>query len=611
MRLMWMFLASGAGYTGIARATRAMHHAGCKGGLLSIRRAVTGVALALMAQPLTALAQPPCTGEDSDCAAGACPLVNLPYEEFINTAPTSAGGRDIPSVADRPFDPESGPRILVRGFVVDGVTPNPEQGVTQQSVQAAADAAFARETGGSPDARLTVGHMTKVADDVTTFYRNKGYLVAKAFLPVQTIGGDGLVHIQVVEGTIADVVVENNKKYPAKTLRKPSLRLIGTRPQRDEVETALLYTQDYPGVRLFGTFRPGANTGDTKLVLQVQEETRFDYSLGADNYGNEFTGKYRFRGDAAWNDPFGLGDLFSLTLLQAVSPSNTTFGSANYSVPVGPRGFSTHVGASRNAFAVAGPLQLLDLAGTITVYELGSDWKFVRHRFSNASANFLLAHKESKLTAVGGVLKITNDKYNVAVLGVDADRVDTKYKGVDQGTLKVRQGLSGNFGSSSGVDKTFTIGELRYARIQSLADTQTGVFRFRSQYTGNVLSPLEQFALAGPDAVRAYPVGQALTDSGIYSSLEYRVQAPGFSRTAGPFSRTWGDLFSTILSVDYASGRNTKGSKTVNLSGYGGGVQFGIPGTFNLLLQGAVPISSQEASDGHKFRVYGEFSYKF
>lgn len=604
-----MILVTGAGYTARARATRATHP-GWIGGLVSLRRTALGVALAFTVQPLAALAQQECTSEDTDCAAGACPLKNLPYEEFINAAPSSAGGRDIPSVADRPFDPESGPRILVRGFVVDGVTPNPEQGVTQQTVQAAADAAFAREAGGATDARLTVGHMTKVSDEVTTFYRNKGYLVAKAFLPVQTIGSDALVHIQVVEGTISDIVVENNKKYSAKTLRKPSLRLIGTRPQRDEVETALLYTQDYPGVRLFGTFRPGANTGDTKLVLQVQDEQRLNFSVGADNYGNKFTGLYRFRGDASWNNPLGFGDLFSLTLLQAVSPTNTTFGALNYRLPVGPRGFAGTLGASRNAFSVAGPLEPLKLQGTISIYELGTDWKFNRHRFSNLSAGLVFGHKESKLTAVK-TLKITNDKYNVVVLSFDGDRVDTRFKGVDQGSFKVRQGAGGNFASGSDVDKTFTIGELRYTRIQSLADTQTGVFRFRGQYTGNTLSPLEQFALAGPDAVRAYPVGQALTDSGVYSSLEYRVQAPGFSRAAGPFGRSWGDLVSTILFFDYASGQDTKGSKTVDLSGYGAGLQFGIPGTFNLLLQGAVPISSAKATDDKNFQLYGEFSYKF
>jgi hemolysin activation/secretion protein len=577
-----------------------------------LRYAAVVVAAAIVTAPAVAFAQAKvqeCT--DEACADGACPLRDLPYEEFVTAPPSGLGaGANIPPVSDRPFDPESGPKVLVRGFVVDGVMPNADAGITQQTVQAAADAAFMRETGGTPEGRMTVGHMVKVSDEVTTFYRKQGYLVAKAFLPVQTIGNDALVHIQVIEGKVAEVVVEGAKSYSPNILRKPAASLIGNVPTRDEVESALLYAQDYPGVRLFGTFRPGTETGETKLILQVLEEDSFGWSLGADNYGNEFTGKYRARGDAAWKNPIGLGDELDITLLQAFQPSNTTFGSVTYRVPFGPRGFSTFLSGSRNAFAVAGPLELLELEGTINIYELGTEWRFKRYRFFNARAGLVLGHKESELTAVG-TLKITDDQYNVADLAFDADRVDTRFKGVDQGRFKVRQSISTDFSSGSGIDDTFTIAELHYSRLQSLGDTQTGVLRVRTQYTSNVLSPIEQFALSGPDAVRAYPVGQALTDRGTYAALEYRVQAPGFSRASGPFGRAWGDLLSVILFGDYAAGEDTQGSTTQELSGAGGGLQFGVPGTFNVLLQGAVPISSAESSDGDSFRLYGEFSFKF
>jgi hemolysin activation/secretion protein len=585
-----------------------------EGGAVSPRHAAVAVLFALLAAPPAARAQgaapQQCTADEPDCAAGQCPLRDLPYEEFIAAPPSDRGGSNIPPVAERPFDPESGPKVLVRGFVVDGVAPNPDYGISQDSVKAAADAAFSRETGGAPEGRMTVGHMVKVADEITTFYRNKGYLVAKAFLPVQTIGSDALVHVQVVEGKISEVVVEGAKSYSASVLRKPSAGLVGNVPTRDEVESALLYTQDYPGVRLFGTFRPGAQTGETKLILQVLEEDSFGFSLGADNYGNEFTGTYRFRGDVAWKNPIGLGDELDVTLLQAVSPANTTFGSLTYRAPFGPRGFGATLAASRNTFAVAGPLELLKLEGTIDLFEAGLDWRYKRYRFFNARANLAFSHKISELTAVD-TLQITDDSYDVAVLTLDADRVDTRLKGVDQGTFRVRQSVATDFGAGTGIDETFTVLELRYARLQSLGDTQTGVLRFRTQYTGNALSPIEQFALSGPDSVRAYPVGQALTDTGYFGSLEYRVQAPGFSRASGPFGRAWGDLLSTILFVDYASGEDTVSSQTQELSGYGAGIQFGVPGTYQLLVQGAIPISSQEASDGDAFRLYGEMSFKF
>ncbi len=576
---------------------------------MSLRHAVFFCALASGVASFQAQAQE-CPIEDPGCAGPGCPLQKLPYEEFIPTAPDTRGGREIPRVMDRPFDPESGNRILVKGFVVDGVTPNQDLDLNKDNVQAAADAAFIKETNGKPEAHMTVGHMVRVADAVTTFYRGKGYLVAKAFLPVQTVGPDSLVHIQVIEGKITEITVENAKNYKPAVLKKPSADLVGAVPTRDNVESALLYTQDYPGVRLFGTFRPGAETGETKLALQVLEEDSFGYQVGADNYGNEFTGEYRARFDFTWKNSFGFGDQFDVTLLQAASPSNTTFGSLIYRVPIGPRGFSAFLGFSQNQFAVAGPLELLDLEGTTTIIETGAEWRFRRYRFSNAKAGLLIANKGSELTAVQGQLPISDDKYNLAVIELSGDRIDTRFRGVDQGTFKIRQSLGGDFGSGSDVDESANILELRYARLQSLGETQTGIFRFRTQQTSNVLSPLEQFALAGPDAVRAFAVGSALTDAGIFGSLEYRVQAPGFARSAGPFGRSWGDLLSFLLFYDYSTGKDTQGSESIDLSGYGAGFQFGVPGRFNLLIQAATPASAPVGLED-KTQVYGEISYRF
>lgn len=580
---------------------------------MSFRLDAAVAALAALAFASAVQAQvPECPVEDPGCDSGPCAMPRLPYEDYIAAPPSDRGGRTIPPVAERPFDPESGDRMLVRGFVVEGVTPNPDLGVTQETVQAAADAAFARFTEGRSDARMTVGHMVRVADEVTTFYRGKGYLVAKAFLPVQTIGSDSLVRIQVIEGRVADVVVENAKDYSTRILGRPSKPLVGQVPTRDEVESALLYTQDFPGVRLFGTFRPGAETGDTRLVLQVLDEDSLGFQLGGDNYGNEFTGQYRGRFDAAWKNAIGWGDELNLTWLQATNPSNTTFGSIGYRVPLPPRGLGIFLGGQQNQFSVAGPLEILRLEGTIGIIEAGLDWRFLRYRFRNARAGLLFANKTSELTAVDGKLPISDDDYNVVIAELGMDRVDTRFRGVDQGLFKIRQGLGGDLGTRSGLDTNFTIYELRYSRLQSLGDTQTGIFRLRTQLTDKALSPLEQFALAGPDVVRAYPVGQSLRDTGTFASVEYRVQAPGFSRTAGPFGRAWGDLLQIGAFVEQSQGEDvTAGSVDVTLSGYGGLIQFSVPGTFQLLLQGAKPITDVPATDGDDFRLYGEFSVRF
>lgn len=580
---------------------------------MTLFRTALLIGVPLFASAAWAQEAPVCTAEDgSPCETGPCPLQKLPYEDFIAAPPSSRGDRNVPPVSQRPFNPDEGDRVLVRGFTVEGVGPHPDQGVTPETVQAAAHEAFMRETGGAAEGRLTVGHMARVADAVTTFYRSRDFLVARAFLPAQEIGPNAVVRIRVLEGRISEVVVEGAKRYNPEVLKQPSRGLVGTTPTRGEVETALLYTQDYPGVQLFGTFKPGAQLGDTKLVLQVQKEDRFDYSIGADNYGNDFTGKYRFRTDVSWNNPFGNGDEITATIMQAVSPANTTFGSLGYRVPVGPRGLSAYASASHNDFAVKVSSQ--DLAGAIDSVTVGADWKFVRERFRTMKAGAAVEERKSDLVLATSTTPITNDQYRVLNLQFDGDFIDTATRGVNQFTGRVRQSVSTEFGNTTAVppDSSFTVLEARYVRVQALTETQTGVLRTRLQQSSNLLSPLEQFPLAGPDVVRAYPVGQALADSGAFASAEYRVQAPGFARAAGPFGRAWGDLLTLLTFVDYATGKdNGTGGETETLSGFGAGIQFAVPGTFQFLVQGAKPISSVEASDGDDFRLYGEFSLKF
>lgn len=594
-----------------------------KGGRLRRGVLASGLMAALLLAPAAPRAQE-CVPEETGCTPGGCPLRDLPYEEFIGVtpdtpagapaaaaAPRSFGAFDVPPVVDRPFDPDSGPTILVRGFVVENVTPNPDAGITQESVQAVADAAFKRASGGADEHRMTVGQMQRVSDEVTTFYRNSGYLVSKAFIPVQTIGSDAVVRIGVLEGRVSAVAVENASDYSEDVLRRPSEPLIGATPTRDSVESALLYTSDYPGLRVFGTFRPGAQTGETQLVLRIQNEERFSYAFGADNFGTDFTGLYRLRGDLAWNNPAGWGDELSLTLLQSVAPENTTYASLGYRVPFGPRGFGARVGASRNLFVVdEPPFDVLRLEGTIDVYEAGFDWRFKRLRLFNASTGLLFAHKNSELIAVES-LKVTDDNFNVATLYSGLERTDTRFRGLDNFSLSVRQGLSGEFSSAGSFDPSFTVYGLNYSRIQALAETQFAVLRLNAQQTDKSLSPLERFTLAGPDKVRAYPVGDQLSDIGQFASLEYQVQAPGFSRRPGPFGRNWGDLLKFSLFADYAHGDSNAGDASAVLSGGGLGVLFGLPGKFQIQLQGATALSSAEASDGDDVRFYGNFSISF
>jgi hemolysin activation/secretion protein len=165
----------------------------------------------------------------------------------------------------------------------------------------------------------------------------------------------------------------------------------------------------------------------------------------------------------------------------------------------------------------------------------------------------------------------------------------------------------------------FTVAKLSYTRLQFLTKSQRLYFKFVGQYTRDALIPLEQFAMGGPDSTRAYPIADDLRDRGYYTALEYHVDAPGFGDKVSPFySRPWRELLEFETFVDYAKGYSAGANRiitpdTATLSGVGAGLIFRLPrfSHFEFHLDGAVPLSSQKASDGKGFHIYSRFSFTY
>lgn len=149
-------------------------------------------------------------------------------------APASANPplRVIPPLSDRPLDATEGDPIATTGFVVRGVSKHPELGISPFTAQRVADGLFELISSGEPlsvdvameragEKRaasvigLTVGQLQKVAEQVAIYLRTSGLPLAQAYIPVQEIGVDGVVAIDVIEAKLGKVVVEGNKRMPA------------------------------------------------------------------------------------------------------------------------------------------------------------------------------------------------------------------------------------------------------------------------------------------------------------------------------------------------------------------------------------------------------------
>ena len=478
---------------------------------------------------------------------------------------------------------------------------------------------------------MTIGQIQEVAAAVTERYRGAGFILAQAFVPAQEVD-DGVVTIEVFEGNLGAVIFQGNEVYRDAVLAAPFQDLIEAPVTASSIESAILTTSDYPGISVFGVFQPGTEVGETDLIVRVQDERSWEGSLRADNYGTRFTGQYRVFADLQFNNPTGVGDRFYAAILRQFDPTNGRFWKLEYERPIFDPGTTIGVSGQRNPFDVAGSIP--GLAGESEIFRLFGRHSLVRSRQKNISS-IVTWRRSNAFTTLNGN-DVAEDVLSVLEFETVFDSIDSRTRGLNLGALGFTVGLGdllggvgdGKVADSGGVCPSRTGGSGdcatndffktygSYSRLQKLDEDISLLLRTEGQWSPSLLTSLEQFNIGGPASVRAYPVSEALFDSGVFGSLELTVNAPGFSDVPAFGGLTWGQVLRVSFFSDFAYGRlndpATSDLASASLSGYGAGLGFGIPGDVQGRLQYARPFpGAGPASDGDYGRWWFEVTYQF
>src|SRR5690606_5589602 len=105
-----------------------------------------------------------------------------------------------------------------------------------------------------------------VADTITRYYRERGFILAKAYIPEQRVR-DGVVTLTLLLGNLGEVTVLNNKSYTEKTLQSIFHPVIGKPVTAGNIEERLYFVNDLPGISAQAYFEPGSQVGDTRLNI--------------------------------------------------------------------------------------------------------------------------------------------------------------------------------------------------------------------------------------------------------------------------------------------------------------------------------------------------------
>jgi hemolysin activation/secretion protein len=386
-------------------------------------------------------------------------------------------------------------------------------------------------TGFKPSSTLTLADLRAMAARITSFYNDRGYFVAHAYLPAQDISS-GVVTIVVSEGRYGKIIVNNKSKL---TNSIPTAILdnleSGAPITIAPVESSLLLLSDVPGVQVKSTLVPGTTVGTSDLIVDIEPDRLLSGSIDADNAGNRYTGEYRYGATLNLNNALGYGDVTSLRVMSTFDGLDYARGS--YQMQFG----KATVGAAYSwlEYELGKEFTFLQANGSAKIASIYASYPLQRSRLTNH--NVMIGYDDARyidrIDAVGlvtkknaqiGMVSLYGDHrdsfggggynaYSLTLRAGNLDIVTPEALALDQLTAKT----NGGFGKLA-----FSAG-----RLQNVTENFTLYAGINGQFASKNLDVSEKMELGGMYGVRAYPEGEAYGDEGVIATLEARLQIPG------------------------------------------------------------------------------------
>lgn len=444
--------------------------------------------------------------------------------DTVRPAPTlpSPGKSPLPTEAERPaLTQAEGTRILVKGFRFSGL-------------QTIAEAELLPLVAEGVGKELTLTEINALVRKVTLYYRNRGLVLARAYLPAQDVK-DGIIEIAVLEGRVGKVNIDNGSDIAIAIINDHLVALVPNAPVEDRtLERSLLLLKDLPGVEVSSTLKPGASVGTSDLDIRVQTTQRFSGSVDADNFGNRYTGDTRLGLTLNYANLLGRGDLLSF---RGTESSGMGYGRIGWQTPLGGDGLKAGAAWSDMRYRLEKDFANLHAHGTANIGTLWLSYPIHRSQISNL--NIQASHDDKTLRdRVDATNTITDKDIGVTTLTLSGDRLDGLFGGgltnaslgYSFGRLKLDQVNTALDRAATGHQTQGSYDKWSYslARLQRLGDTWSLYATLSGQYAGKNLDSSEKFTVGGSQGVRAYPSGEASGDDAWLGSLELRYDIPSW-----------------------------------------------------------------------------------
>jgi hemolysin activation/secretion protein len=363
---------------------------------------------------------------------------------------------------------------------------------------------------------------------ITDLYVENRYITSGAFLPPQTIE-DGIVEIQVIEGSLEEIVITGTDRLRPHYIRSRIERATDAPLNVDDLLEALQLLQLDPLIEnLSAELSAGLRPGSNLLEVEIGEADSFSTSLRFDNGRSPTVGVLRGRIGLNEANLFGLGDMVDLSY-SATDGSDEY--ALSYTLPLNSSNATLSASARlTSSQIIEEPFDRIDIEADSRDFELTFRQPILRSPREELAVGLTFSRRESDTSLLGVGFPLSNGANDDGETRISAFRFFQEWtKRESRSVFAARSQF--NWGipifestlNNQKPDSRFFSWRTQAQYLQLLGTSDISLLlRGDLQLSTTSMVALEQFGVGGNRSVRGYSQDLLLADNGIFGSAELR-----------------------------------------------------------------------------------------
>lgn len=388
---------------------------------------------------------------------------------------------------------------------------------------------------------LSFKQIQDITDAITKAYQDKGYFVARAYIPLQNIQEqNNILKIALIEGKYGKFHLQNSSLVKNVILENTlkTLKDKNTISSLD-LQRVLYIINDTPGVKITSSkIKAGKEVGTSDFYIQTEATQKYDGYIIGDNYGSKSVGDYRAMTGVNINSPFNIGDKLSLF---GLSSENKGLLNANisYDFPLLANGLRAQIGYSRTTYELGNTYKDLDALGYANNFNIKLSYPYMRLTDKSLILYLNTSCNQTKDEIRASDVDIKKNIY-VATLGMQYTTTSLLFNKLVQISLEPSLSIgkltfmddkykqSDEAGANT--NGNFSKANLDIKQKIFLAERFEWNNKLTLQYAlGNKnLDGSEDLSLGGINGVKLYPNSEESAENGYLFNTEFTYNLPSF-----------------------------------------------------------------------------------